>query len=155
VTGFERLIVPPDWNRSTDSDWADALAGLPLFARVAKRRLRKVAREARFAEFAPGDTVVAKGEPADSFYVVLGGKAAVRGKPRAGTLTIGDHFGELALLDGEPRSATVVAADELHVMRLPRRTFLELVDGDGAVARTLLAELGTRIRRLEQQQPAA
>jgi CRP-like cAMP-binding protein len=57
----------------------------------------------------------------------------------------------MALLDGRPRSATIVATDELHVMRLPRRPFLQLVEQNSGVALTILTELGTRVRRLERQ----
>jgi CRP-like cAMP-binding protein len=151
MTGFELMAVQQDWNRATDGDWADVLSGLPLFAQLGKRQLRKIARQAEFKELAPGDTVISTGAPADFFYVILSGKAEVRGKPAARTLEVGDYFGELALLDSKPRSATVVAIDELHVMRLPRQPFLELVEREAGVARTILTELGARVRRLEGQ----
>jgi CRP/FNR family cyclic AMP-dependent transcriptional regulator len=155
MTGYEPLIVQQDWNRATDSDWAEVLGKLPLFSQLGKRRLRKIAQQAHFAEFAPGDTVVATGTRGDSFYVILSGEAMALRKPAARTLRIGDYFGEIALLDGEPRSATVVATDQLHVMRLPRRAFLELLEQDATIARTMLAELGSRVRGLEQSQNTA
>jgi CRP/FNR family transcriptional regulator, cyclic AMP receptor protein len=151
MTGFEPMAVRQDWDRATERDWADLLAELPLFSQLGKRRLRKIAREAEFDEFARGDTVVLTGAPGDAFYVILSGEAEARGKPGARTLRSGDYFGEMALLDGGPRSATVVATEELHVMRLPRRSFLQLAEEDPGIARTLLAELGARVRRLEQQ----
>jgi CRP-like cAMP-binding protein len=150
MTGFELMAVHRDWNRATERDWAEVLARLPLFSRLGKRRLRKIARHAQFAEFAPGDAVVLRGAPADSFYVVLGGGAKAL-KPGARNLGTGDYFGEMALLDGGPRSATVVATDELHVMRIPRQSFLQLVEQNAAVALTILTEFGTRVRRLERQ----
>lgn len=151
MTGFEPLAVRQDWNRATDRDWAEVLSELPLFSRVGKRRLRKIARQAQFAEFARGDTVIAVGAPADAFYVILGGEAKVFGKPAARTLSTGDYFGEMALLDGGSRSATVVATDELHVMKLPRQPFLELVEEHGGVALKMMTELGSRVRRLERR----
>jgi CRP-like cAMP-binding protein len=153
MTGFEPLVVRQDWNRATNRDWADVLAKLPLFSGVGKRRLRQIAEAAEFAEFAPGDTVVSTGAPANSFYVILSGEAKAVRKPAARTLGAGDYFGELGLLGGDTRSATVVATAELHVMRLPRRTFLELVEENG-VALRIMSELGDRVRRLEQP-PAA
>jgi CRP-like cAMP-binding protein len=154
MTGYEPLIVRQDWNRATEADWTEVLGKLPLFSQLGKRQLRKIARHAQFREFAPGDTVVATGTRGDSFYVILSGEAMALRKPAARTLGAGDYFGELALLDGEPRSATVVATDELHVMRLPRRTFLGLLEQDSAIARTMLAELGARVRGLERQTAA-
>ena len=149
MTGFEPLAVSQDWNKGTSRDWASVLAELPLFSRLGTRRLRKLAQEGTFAEFAAGDTVVLTGAPADSFFVILSGKAQVRGKPGARTLSTGDYFGEMALVDGGRRSATVVATDELHVLRLPRQTFMDLLDGDAGVAHTIVRELGARVRRLE------
>jgi CRP-like cAMP-binding protein len=151
MTGYEPLLVVRDWNQPTDRDWAEVLGDLPLFSGLGKRRLRKLAQEAQFAEFAPGDTVISTGAAADSFYVILSGEAEARGKPAARALTTGDYFGEIALLDGEPRSATVVATQELHVMRIPRRTFRQLVEDNGGIALTLLAGLGGCVRRLERK----
>jgi CRP-like cAMP-binding protein len=149
MTGFEPLVLEHDWNQATDSDWAEVLAKLPLFSRVPKRRLRKIAQAAQFAEFAPGDTVVSTGAPADSFYVILSGEAKAIRKPAARTLGTGDYFGEMGLLAGDKRSATVVATDDLHVMQLPRSTFFELL-GEDRIALKIMSELGERVRRLEQ-----
>ena len=148
MTGFEPSAVSQDWNKATSRDWASVLAELPLFSQLGSRRLRKIAQEGTFTEFAPGDTVVLTGAPADSFFVILSGKAQVRGKPGARTLSTGDYFGEMALVQGGRRSATVVATDALHVLRLPRQTFVELLDEAG-VAHTIVTELGARVRRLE------
>jgi CRP-like cAMP-binding protein len=135
-------------SQASDRDWADVLAGVPLFAQVGKRKLRKVAQEAQFAEYAPGDTVLLTGAPADSFFVILSGEASVVGKPGARKLGLGDYFGELALLGDGTRSATVTAASELHVMRLTRATFERLLSEAG-VAQELTSELGARLRRAE------
>ena len=114
------LGLTGDWNHAGPADWAEVLAGFPLFAGIAKRRLRGLARQATLAEYSRGDIVLQKGEPGDSLYVILSGSAKARGKPGARTLRTGDYFGELGLLNGVPRSATVVATGELHVMKLQR-----------------------------------
>jgi CRP-like cAMP-binding protein len=150
MTGFEPQSVRRDWNRATERDWAEVLAQLPLFSGIGKRRLRKVVQEAQFAEYSPGESVVLTGAPPDWFYVILGGTAQVVGKPGARELSTGDYFGEMALLDQGPRSATVVATTELHVMRVPPRAFDRLLDEAG-VARELTSELGARVRRLERE----
>jgi CRP/FNR family transcriptional regulator, cyclic AMP receptor protein len=142
------------WHRPTAKDWAEVLAGLPLFSRVAKRQLRKIAGLAEFKEFAEGDFVTQAGEPGDAFYVILSGQAKVVGKPRARVLRTGDYFGEMALIDGEPRSATVTAASELQTMRLPRRPFLRLLEQEPRIAIPMMANLAARVRGLEKP-PAA
>src|SRR5262249_60343749 len=110
------------WTRGykpLDADWADVLKTYSLFAGVSKRRLRKATRNARFAELAPRETVIFNGDDSNALYVILGGEAEVVTKRAARTLRTGDYFGELAMIDGRPRSATVVARSELHVMTIP------------------------------------
>ena len=134
----------------TASDWADVLADLPLFARVSKRRLRKIASLSQIQRFSPGDIVVEIGKPADAFYLILAGRAKVVGKSRR-TLGIGDYFGEMGLIDGEPRSATIAAAGELETMKLARRPFLKLLKQEPQIAMSMMAELAARIRSLERR----
>lgn len=145
------LGLTGDWNHAGPADWAEVLAGFPLFAGIAKRRLRGLARQATLAEFSRGDIVLQKGEPGDSLYVILSGSAKARGKPGARTLRTGDYFGELGLLDGIPRSATVVATGELHVMKLQRRAFLRIARHEPSISLELASKLGSQIRRLEAQ----
>jgi CRP/FNR family transcriptional regulator, cyclic AMP receptor protein len=149
MTGYEPQIARQDWQRATADDWASVLAGVSLFSKVGKRRLRKLAEQAEIKEFATGEHVIVTGEPADSFYVILGGEARAFSKPAARTLRTGDYFGELALLDNGRRSASVVATRDLHVMRVPRRAFAELVDDHADIALKIARELGARVRRLE------
>ena len=94
--------------------------------------------------------VVQKGTPGDSLYLILSGSAKALGKPASRALRTGDYFGELSLLEGTPRSATVIATSELHVMKLPRQAFLGLAQ-DPEIALRMLRTLGSQIRRLEAQ----
>jgi CRP/FNR family transcriptional regulator, cyclic AMP receptor protein len=137
------------WDRPSTGDWAEVLAGFPLFSGVSRRRLRKLVRNARFAEFAPGDHVISGRDGANSLYVVLGGAAKALAKPAARPLAAGDYFGELALIDGAPRSATIIATEELHVMQLPRESLLQLARRHPAVALTMLRSLSSQFRSLE------
>ncbi len=145
------IVAKRDWNRPTIKDWVDVLATVPLFERVGRRRLRKVAELAEVREFEPRSVVLQAGDPPDGFYVVLSGDAKVVGRPRSRprTLHTGDYFGEMALLDGEPRSATVVSVGELQTMRLPRRSFVKLLEREPQIALRLLGELAGRLRRVE------
>ena len=137
------------WNRPSNGDWANVLAGFPLFAGVGERRLHKLVRSAAFAEFAAGERVLTKGENSDSLYVILGGAAKALDKTALRTLRTGDYFGELALIDGAARSATVIATEELQVMRLPRRSILRLARQQPAISLTMLKNLSRQLRRLE------
>jgi CRP-like cAMP-binding protein len=138
-------------NRSGGCDFAEVLETLPLFEGVRRRQLRRIACAGEVSEFAPGDMVVATGEPSDDFFVILGGTATAPWKPAGHELKLGDYFGEIGLLDGGPRSATVVAKSELHVLRLPRRAFDDVGERHPTVARRFLTELGSRVRELERQ----
>ena len=143
-------LLGRDWDRARAADWANVLSRLPLFANVGKRQLRRVAGLAEVREFESGDVVIRKGEPADGFHLILGGRAKVVEPRRAGQLQTGNFFGEMGLLDGEPRSATVVAVSPLQTMRLPRRPFIRLLQEEPSIAIAMLAELGRRIRNLEK-----
>jgi CPA1 family monovalent cation:H+ antiporter len=148
-----QLALPPVGlgyrDYATPADWAKTLATFPVFAGIPRRRLRELAQDATFAEYAPGDTVVQRGGRGDSLFVILSGSASVLGKPAARPLGTGDYFGELGALEGAPRSATIIAKGELHVMRLPRESFLRLVERDPTVSLQMLGNLGSQIRRLE------
>ncbi len=86
--------------------------------------------------------------PGDSFYLVLEGRANVAGRSRS--LRPGDFFGETALVDGGPRSATITAASDVRTMKLPRRAFLKAVEEDSSIGLAIMEALTTRIRRLER-----
>jgi CRP/FNR family transcriptional regulator, cyclic AMP receptor protein len=140
--------------RPTAKDWADVLARLPLFSRCRKRQLRKLAGLAQFKEYPPDSVVIQAGDPSRAFYLILGGQARVLGKPRGGLLRTGDYFGEMGLIDGEPRAASIVAVDELQVMTLPRPPFLRLLEQEPGIAVAMLAELAQRVRSLEKSRSA-
>jgi CRP-like cAMP-binding protein len=138
------------WNQPTAKDWANVLASLPLFAGLTKRQLRRVAELAKISEFDKGQVVIQAGEKGDAVYVILAGRARVIGRPRARLLRAGDYFGEMALVDGQPRSATIMAADDLQTMKLPRQAFLKVVRQEPAIAIAMMAEMAARIRTLEK-----
>jgi CRP/FNR family cyclic AMP-dependent transcriptional regulator len=151
MTGLEPLAVHSDWDSATDGEWVDVLTGLSLFQGVGKRELRRIVRRAEFAEFSAGETVVPISGRPDSFYVILGGTARAAAKPAARTLSAGDYFGEMSLLDGDVRSASVVATSDLHVMSLRRGAFEDALARSPSMARRLLTELAARVRTLERQ----
>ena len=127
-----------------------ALHEVPLFAGLSARHLRRLAAGAEEVRYGAGRIIVSQGSRGDSFFVILDGTAKVRrGTRTIGHLGPGDFFGEMALLDGRPRSATVIAETPLVTVRLLRSAFNKAIDAEPAMARGILAELAARIRRLE------
>lgn len=126
-----------------------ALEGVPLFAGLNKRHLRKIAGASTVAHVPAGQHLVREGFSAEAFYVILDGEAHVTGPPTAVRLGPGDFCGELGLLDGSPRSASILADSDVTAVRLPRKEFLDLVDHRPEIARALLADLAARVRQLE------
>jgi CRP-like cAMP-binding protein len=143
------LIGGRDWDKPTTRDWARVLAELPLFAGVGKRQLNKIAELARVERYQRGTVVIQQGEPGDAFHLILSGRARVIG-PRTRILRTGGYFGEMALLDGAPRSATIMADGELQTMRLPRKPFLRLLTKEPTITVAMLTELARRVRALEK-----
>jgi CRP-like cAMP-binding protein len=133
-------------NRSSAA-WADVLGTVPLFAGLSQRHLRRIADKATMKRFAPLTSIVRAGDAGDAFFVILDGTAAVRrpGK-RNVKLKAGDLFGELALLDASPRTATVEAEGEVLTMRLGRAAFQKVLEGEPKVAVAMLKTLAARMR---------
>lgn len=138
-------------DRTTDADWADVLASFSLFSEVSRRKLRKLVRSATLAEVAAGQIVLSNRDTSDSLYVILGGAAKALRGPTPRELGVGDYFDELALIDGAPRSATVVATQNLHVMRLPAQSVLRLARQHPAITVTMLKNLSSQLRHPETQ----
>jgi CRP-like cAMP-binding protein len=142
------MLMRRSWDRPTERDWADVLGALRLFSGLSKRQLRGLAKLARVDDHSPGEVIVQAGESGDSFYLVLEGRARVLGKARE--LRPGDFFGEMALLDGEPRSTTITASGRVRTMQLPRRSFLKALEQDPKIGLAIMEALAQRVRRLER-----
>jgi CRP/FNR family transcriptional regulator, cyclic AMP receptor protein len=128
----------------------DLLGSVPLFRGLSKRELKEIRAAGREVEFAAGSTIVEEADEAMDFYLILRGRASVevRGR-RRGNLRPGDHFGEMSVLDGGPRSATITAEEPVWALRLDRPNFVALLDRHGSIGRKLLVELSTRLRAAE------
>jgi len=137
------------WDQPTAKDWVDVLASFPLLEGVSKRRLRKLARHATCVEFGPGETIISAGEGGNVLYLILAGDVRTVSTAARRTLGSGDYFGEVAMIDGGPRCAAVVAMSYVHVMKLPALSVLKLAHRHPAITLRMLADLTTRLRRLE------
>lgn len=127
------------------------LAEVPLFAGVSARHVRKIAALGSAVSFNAKTRIVSAGDPGDAFYVLLLGRAEVqrgRGRPKI-EIGPGAYFGEMALLDGAPRSATVVAKSETICLLLSRKKFEKVLKDEPAVAYALLRTLAARLRELD------
>jgi CRP-like cAMP-binding protein len=126
------------------------LAEIPLFAGLGRRHLNKIAALSRIRRFREGATIVAAGEPGDALYVLLDGEVSVQRRSLpAITRGIGSFFGEIALLDGGPRSATVVAHGPVVCLTISRSGFQKLLRKEPAISAALLREMATRLRAAE------
>jgi len=136
--------------------WTDVLAELPLFAGVPKRHVRKIAGLGRQARFHPGSSIVRKGTPGDDFFVIIDGEASVHRSHDLPPIPIGPgaYFGEMSLIDGSERSASVLADTEMLCLRLSRVPFGKMLKSEPEIAIAMLREFAGRIRRLQEERAA-
>jgi CRP/FNR family transcriptional regulator, cyclic AMP receptor protein len=129
------------------SAMAESLRGIPLFADLSKRDLKQLVESMHEKTFAAGQEVVSEGDGGIGFFVILGGRARItqRGEER-GSLASGDYFGEMALIDGDDRSATIVAEDDLRCAAMTSWHFRPFVKEHPDVAWALLTALVKRVR---------
>ena len=122
-----------------------------LFSGFNEDELRRVVELARIVEVPAGTVVTQIGEPGDTFCIIIDGAVAVRTPVGAGSeLHPGDFFGEMSLLDGERRSATIVATTDLRLLSVDRAHFWRVLDETPDLVRGMLTILSRRVRRLEQ-----
>jgi CRP-like cAMP-binding protein len=132
------------------ADDLEALRATPLFSAMTDKDLRRVLTIAKVVSHAKGQPVVEEDQTAIGFHTILTGQAeaSVGGTPVA-TLGPGAYFGEMSLLDGKPRSATVRATSDLQTLVIPSWDFNHLLDQHPEMMRALLIELCRRLRKIE------
>ena len=132
----------------------DALRRCPLFAPCPQAVLADVGRRLRHRHFRRNEVIFHQGDPGDALHVITAGSVKIVLPSPEGeeaiiaTLRAGDFFGELSLLDGEPRSATAVAVEPTETLSLPRNVFRELLDAHPELRDALFAALTHLLRRL-------
>jgi CRP-like cAMP-binding protein len=130
----------------------DALAQVPLFSNLSGRHLKRLADLTEEQRYMEGARVVREGDVGDTFYVILEGEAKVvsRSGRVVNRLRPGDFFGEISLLDGGPRTASVIADTPLTMLALPRGAFLRVLRQDREIGVKLLGYAASMLRRLER-----
>lgn len=130
----------------------DLFAKVPLFQGLAVAERLTLSDATTLRRYARGERIVTQGQPGELFFVIVKGRVSVTILSPEGrevvltTLGEGDHFGEMALLDDSPRSASVVAAERAELAVLTRHTFFELLRSNIVLTRALLGSFSHRLR---------
>lgn len=128
-------------------DVAALLGKAPIFAALTERQLRSLAKTAKVVAFPANARVVKQGEPGIGLYLLLTGSAEVRqGDRKLATLGPGQFFGEMTLVDEQPRSADVVAVQPSECAVLSRWEFWGFAKGEPEVLQGIMREMARRLR---------
>jgi CRP-like cAMP-binding protein len=137
------------------SQTADFLATIPLFSGLQRDELQRFADLTRERSYPKGSVILFQDDPGDSLFVLRSGRVKVvligedGREVILGVLEPGAHFGELALIDDQPRSAHVIAMEDANLLILRREDFRRRVEANPTVAWALLTELSRRLRRAD------
>jgi CRP-like cAMP-binding protein len=122
-----------------------------LFEACSTRQLRAIARIAEVQEVPAGEVLARIGEPGDRFFVIVDGSARIEvSAQNHSRISPGGFFGEMSLLDGEPRSATVIADTAMRLLVIPRREFVTLLREVPSLTQRMLITLCQRLRSAEK-----
>jgi CRP/FNR family cyclic AMP-dependent transcriptional regulator len=136
---------------------ADFLVSVPLFKSLDAAELARFAELVREKDYPKGSVILFEDDPGDSLFIVRSGRVKVvlvaedGREVILGILGAGEHFGELSLIDEQPRSAHVIAMEDASLLVLRREDFRKRVESNPSVAWSLLAELSRRLRRADGQ----
>jgi len=130
--------------------WTQALSAVPLFTALSQRQRRKVAEAARIRRFTDGTPLVVGGHAASELFVILDGHVTIAVPGRAPfAMGAGSFVGELALLDGGLRSASVLAEGPVTTLAITGRRFRKLMQAEPPIAIGVAEELARRLRAVE------
>jgi CRP/FNR family cyclic AMP-dependent transcriptional regulator len=144
------LILPDGfsvYNSAVARASSDVLKKVPLFAGLDQRELEQIAATMRERKFSAGNTVTEEGAGGAGFFVVESGEAdvSVDGVPR-GSIKAGDYFGEIALLTGSDRTATITAQSDRVCWGMTPWDFRPLVESNSTIAWKLLTAMADKLR---------
>ena len=133
------------------SDHVSALKQVPLFQGLSDRELKSIARDVREEPYSAGQNIVTEGSRAAAFFMIAEGRAKIiQGGKARGTLGPGSYFGELALFDSLPRTATVQAETQVKTLVLSPQSFAGVLAENWAVTKKIFARLAARIRETDK-----
>jgi len=155
VTHHPRLHLPPD--RALTLHTADFLGTVPLLSGIERTELQVLAELTRERAYPRGSVILLENDSGDSLFIVRSGRVKVvligedGREVILGVLGVGQHFGELSLIDEQPRSAHVIAMEDASLIVLRRDDFRRRVESSPTVAWSLLTELSKRLRRADEK----
>ena len=129
------------------NDLVMRLASVPMFSGCTKKELQAIAKTVRQIEHPAGSVIATEGEPGAGLFVIDEGDCDVTiGGKRVNQLHTGDFFGEMALLDGGPRTATVTATSDIKLYALTEWVFRGLLVEHPSIALRTLEAMAARLR---------
>lgn len=129
---------------------SEQLQGLPLFAACSRRELEAVGKLADETRIRPGTVLTREGAPGHECFVLLEGHADVRiGRKVVAQVGPGEIVGEMALLESEPRSATVVTTSPVRALVMTRPNFTAVLEQAPHLARRVMRTLAKRLREVQ------
>jgi len=136
----------------------DLLGRTELFKGLPETSLAQLATVVSEAEFVEGQVLFRRGDPGDALHIIVGGVVQVSvGEDDEDTVIAvfgpGECVGELSLIDGRPRSATVEALEEVHTVVVPRDAFLEVIRSNVPTMEALLVTVVERLRHIDALAP--
>jgi CRP/FNR family transcriptional regulator len=136
--------------RITPVELEQQLGSVPLLAGLDPRTRRRLAETGKRRTYGPDEEIVREGSTGTALYIVLSGTArVVRGGETLGEVRAGDFFGELALIEEHPRSASVIAATETECLLFPAWEFTALLEEHPDIAVPIMRALIARLHRRE------
>ncbi len=128
------------------------LSKIWLFSTSSGKDLRMIRKALEEVTVPPGRVLCEQGTIGREFFLIVEGQAAVkRNNRKAATLGPGQYFGELALLDRRPRSASVISETEMKLLILGQRQFNGVLDAVPPLSRKMLAAMATRLREADSK----
>jgi nucleotide-binding universal stress UspA family protein len=151
------LVIPRQYGRRYALELTEMLQRVPVFSRLTPRDLESLAQTARVQTFQPSDFIVREGDPAGGFFIIIAGRVEVVKGPSGAqqsvlaTMGPGDFFGEMAILDDQPRSASVRVVEPTECLTIRRSDFLTNLAAHPEIAVRMLPELVRRLREARER----
>ena len=135
---------------------AETLSKVPLFAKLESSKLKLLAFTSQLMTYENGEVLFNEGDQADAAFVIMDGEVEILAETQTGAVVVGtlgkdQLFGELALLNSAPRSATLRAKGQLRALRIADDMFLKLVTENPGVALEVMRQLSDKLARSHKQ----